>query len=122
MPRGVRSSRRAPRWCSRLKVLPKEAAEQTVSEMAERNPMGRVGDSREIAADFAFLAFDATYTTGAELDVDCITLQLRLLFSILNKLSNIASHLQNMLLISSMGSCWSQLLLPCKSWTELGPS
>lgn len=53
-----------------LKVMPKEAVEQLTAEMVQLNPMGRTGDSREIAAAFAFLAFDATYTTGAELVVD----------------------------------------------------
>jgi NAD(P)-dependent dehydrogenase (short-subunit alcohol dehydrogenase family) len=52
------------------KALPKEAAEQTRAEMTANNPMLRFGDPREIAKAVEFLAFDATYTTGAELAVD----------------------------------------------------
>ena len=35
-----------------------------------RNPMKRFGRPEEIARAVAFLAFDATFTTGAELPVD----------------------------------------------------
>ncbi|GAA5052836.1 SDR family oxidoreductase [Nocardia callitridis] len=52
------------------KTLPPEAAEQTKTEMAAENPMVRLGVPAEIAAAVVFLAFDATYTTGAELAVD----------------------------------------------------
>ena len=38
--------------------------------MAENAPMKRLGRSEEIAKAVAFLAFEATYTTGAELPVD----------------------------------------------------
>ncbi|NED83900.1 SDR family oxidoreductase, partial [Streptomyces sp. SID11233] len=34
------------------------------------NPMGRMGTPEEVAKAALFLAFDATYTTGAELPVD----------------------------------------------------
>jgi NAD(P)-dependent dehydrogenase (short-subunit alcohol dehydrogenase family) len=34
------------------------------------NPMLRFGESSEVAKAVLFLAFDATYTTGAELTVD----------------------------------------------------
>jgi len=50
--------------------LPTELAEQTKAEMIAGNPMLRFGDPREVAAAVAFLAFDATYTTGAEFTVD----------------------------------------------------
>jgi NAD(P)-dependent dehydrogenase (short-subunit alcohol dehydrogenase family) len=50
--------------------LPEEAAEQTKAQMIANNPMLRFGDPSEIAKAVAFLAFDATYTTGAELAVD----------------------------------------------------
>lgn len=50
--------------------LPKEAAEQAKAQMTADNPMLRFGEPREIALAAAFLAFDATYTTGAELVVD----------------------------------------------------
>lgn len=52
------------------KALPKEAAEQTKARMTADNPMQRFGESSEVARAVAFLAFEATYTTGAELTVD----------------------------------------------------
>lgn len=50
--------------------MPKEAAEQTKAQMSQENPMLRFGNPLEVAKAVAFLAFDATYTTGAELPVD----------------------------------------------------
>ncbi|WP_261558611.1 glucose 1-dehydrogenase [Frankia tisae] len=50
--------------------LPKEAAEQTKAQMTADNPMQRFGDPDEVARAVAFLAFEATYTTGAEIAVD----------------------------------------------------
>ncbi|MBB6670405.1 SDR family oxidoreductase [Cohnella nanjingensis] len=50
--------------------MPKAAAEQTKAQMSQENPMLRVGDPLEVAKAVAFLAFDATYTTGAEFPVD----------------------------------------------------
>lgn len=50
--------------------MPKEAAEQTKAQMTAENPMLRFGDPSEVAKAVVFLAFDATYTTGAELPVD----------------------------------------------------
>jgi NAD(P)-dependent dehydrogenase (short-subunit alcohol dehydrogenase family) len=50
--------------------MPAEAAEQTKAGMKANNPMGRFGTSEEIAKAVAFLGFDATFTTGAELTVD----------------------------------------------------
>jgi len=52
------------------KSMPREAAEQTKAQMAADNPMLRMGDPTEVARAVMFLAFDATYTTGAELAVD----------------------------------------------------
>ena len=52
------------------KVMPNEAAERTKAEMIANVPMQRFGDSSEIAAAVAFLAFDATFTTGVEFAVD----------------------------------------------------
>jgi NAD(P)-dependent dehydrogenase (short-subunit alcohol dehydrogenase family) len=40
------------------------------AQMAEQVPMKRVGNVDEVAAAVEFLAFDATFTTGAELPVD----------------------------------------------------
>ena len=50
--------------------MPKEAAEQTKAQMSQENPMLRFGQSLEVAQAVAFLAFDATYTAGAEFPVD----------------------------------------------------
>jgi NAD(P)-dependent dehydrogenase (short-subunit alcohol dehydrogenase family) len=52
------------------KVMPKQAAEQAMAEMVQRNPMQRSGRADEVAKAVVFLAFDATYTTGSELAVD----------------------------------------------------
>ncbi|KPC71637.1 short-chain dehydrogenase [Streptomyces sp. NRRL WC-3753] len=52
------------------KSMPKEAAEQTKAQMAAENPMRRMGTPEEVARTMAFLAFEATFTTGAELPVD----------------------------------------------------
>ncbi|MFI0420732.1 SDR family oxidoreductase [Spongiactinospora sp. 9N601] len=52
------------------KSMPREAADQVKAQMAAENPMLRMGTSAEIAKAALFLAFDATYTTGAELAVD----------------------------------------------------
>lgn len=52
------------------KSMPKEAAEQTKAQMKQQIPMLRFGDPVEVAKVVAFLAFDATYTTGAEFPVD----------------------------------------------------
>lgn len=52
------------------KTLPAPAAAQTRQQMSESNPMKRFGRPEEVAKAVAFLAFEATYTTGAELAVD----------------------------------------------------
>ena len=48
----------------------KDAAAGVIKHMIELNPMKRLGTSEEIAKAVLFLAFDATFTTGAELPVD----------------------------------------------------
>ena len=50
--------------------LPEDIAAQAKSQMTAENPMLRFGTAEEVAAAVAFLAFDATYTNGAELVVD----------------------------------------------------
>ncbi len=50
--------------------LPAEVAAQAKSQMTTENPMLRFGAADEVAKAAAFLAFDATYTNGAELAVD----------------------------------------------------
>jgi NAD(P)-dependent dehydrogenase (short-subunit alcohol dehydrogenase family) len=52
------------------KTMPPEAVEETKAQMAAVIPMLRVGTPEEVAKAVAFLAFDATFTTGAELAVD----------------------------------------------------
>ncbi|CAL9405655.1 putative oxidoreductase [Streptomyces sp. enrichment culture] len=53
-----------------LKSMPREAAEQMKAGMAAENPMERMGRPEEVARAVLFLAFEATFTTGAELAVD----------------------------------------------------
>ncbi len=48
----------------------KDAAAQLREKMAAMTPMKRFGTSDEIAKAVLYLAFDATFTTGAELPVD----------------------------------------------------
>jgi len=48
----------------------KDMAAEVARQMREANPMKRFGTSEEIAKAVLFLAFDATFTTGAELPVD----------------------------------------------------
>jgi NAD(P)-dependent dehydrogenase (short-subunit alcohol dehydrogenase family) len=48
----------------------KDMAAQVTGQMREASPMKRFGTSEEVAKAVLFLAFDATYTTGAELPVD----------------------------------------------------
>ncbi len=48
----------------------KDVAAQLREQMTGMNPMKRFGTSDEIAKAVLFLAFDATFTTGAELPVD----------------------------------------------------
>lgn len=47
-----------------------DAAEQAMDQLREANPMKRLGRPEEVARAVAFLAFEATFTTGAELTVD----------------------------------------------------
>jgi NAD(P)-dependent dehydrogenase (short-subunit alcohol dehydrogenase family) len=53
------------------KMFPdKDAAAQLREKMTAMTPMKRFGTSNEIAKAVLFLAFDATFTTGAEIPVD----------------------------------------------------
>src|SRR5450755_4390750 len=52
------------------KAFPEDAAAQIREKMTGMIPMKRWGKSDEIAKAVLFLAFDATFTTGAELPVD----------------------------------------------------
>ena len=74
LPRGIRVNAVSPGPIESpilLKIgMPKEAADQVSLQMKESVPMKRIGQPEEIAKAVAFLAIDATYTTGAELPVD----------------------------------------------------
>ena len=52
------------------KATSKETSDQVKAQVAQTNPMKRVGRPDEIARAALFLAFEATYTTGSELAVD----------------------------------------------------
>ena len=50
--------------------------DQAVAQFIATTPMQRLGTPAEVVTAMLFLAFDATYTTGAELVVDGGTTQL----------------------------------------------
>jgi NAD(P)-dependent dehydrogenase (short-subunit alcohol dehydrogenase family) len=75
LPRGIRVNAVTPGPIGSTDILqkvgmPKEAADQVYVQMADSAPMKRLGRPEEIAKAVAFLAIDATFTTGAELPVD----------------------------------------------------
>jgi NAD(P)-dependent dehydrogenase (short-subunit alcohol dehydrogenase family) len=73
LPRGIRVNAVSPGPVDTgilESTMTEEAAEQFKAERAADNPMRRFGTPDEVARAAAFLAFDATYTTGAELAVD----------------------------------------------------
>ena len=73
LPRGIRVNAVSPGPIDTgilERALPKEAAEQTRAQMTENNPMKRFGHPEEVAKAVMFLAFEATFTTGAEMPVD----------------------------------------------------
>lgn len=73
LPRGIRVNAVSPGPIDTgilERTLPKEAAERTRAQMTENNPMKRFGHPEEVAKAVMFLAFEATFTTGAEMPVD----------------------------------------------------
>jgi len=73
LPRGIRVNALSPGPVDTGILengMTEEAAEQFKAERAADNPMRRLGTPDEIARAAAFLAFDATYTTGTEFVVD----------------------------------------------------
>ena len=75
LPRGIRVNAVNPGPIGETDILqkagmPKELKDQVYIQMAESVPMKRLGQPEEVAKAVAFLAVDATYTTGAELMVD----------------------------------------------------
>ncbi len=74
LPRGIRVNAVTPGPIDTPiigKAFPdKDVAAQVTGQMRDMNPMKRFGTPEEIAKAVLFLAFDATFTTGAELPVD----------------------------------------------------
>ncbi|QKW51072.1 SDR family oxidoreductase [Streptomyces buecherae] len=73
LPRGIRVNAVSPGPIDTgvlERVMSAEAAEEFTARQVAGVPMGRFGTVEEVARAAAFLAFDATYTTGAELAVD----------------------------------------------------
>jgi NAD(P)-dependent dehydrogenase (short-subunit alcohol dehydrogenase family) len=73
LPRGVRVNAVSPGPIDTgilQKSFPKAVAEEMLAGFAAQIPMRRIGKPDEVARAALFLAFDATYTTGAELVVD----------------------------------------------------
>ncbi|WP_067676193.1 SDR family oxidoreductase [Nocardia miyunensis] len=73
LPRGVRVNAVSPGPIDTgilAKKLPPEAADEMLAGLTAQVPMQRLGTPEEVARAAVFLAFDATYTTGAELAVD----------------------------------------------------
>ncbi|MFJ9150264.1 SDR family oxidoreductase [Streptomyces sp. NPDC102270] len=74
LPRGIRVNAISPGPIAsgilETMNLSKEAADQFRAERIASNPMKRYGTVEEFAKAAAFLAFDATYTTGIELAGD----------------------------------------------------
>jgi NAD(P)-dependent dehydrogenase (short-subunit alcohol dehydrogenase family) len=74
LPRGIRVNAVSPGPTETPiigKAFPdKDVAAQLMGQMTESVPMKRFGTSEEVAKAVLFLAFDATFTTGAELPVD----------------------------------------------------
>ncbi|WP_017571630.1 SDR family oxidoreductase [Nocardiopsis halotolerans] len=73
LPRGIRVNAISPGPVDTgvlENTMSEEAAERFKEERVADNPMRRFGTTGEIAVAAAFLAFDATYTTGTELAVD----------------------------------------------------
>jgi NAD(P)-dependent dehydrogenase (short-subunit alcohol dehydrogenase family) len=74
-PRGIRVNAVNPGPIGETEILQKvgmskEAKDQVYIQMAQSVPMKRLGRPEEIAKAVAYLAIDATFTTGAEIPVD----------------------------------------------------
>src|SRR5690606_25629186 len=79
LPRGIRVNAVSPGPIDTgilENTMSAEAAAEFKAERVAVNPMRRFGTPEEVARAAAFLAFEATYTTGAELAVDGGTSQL----------------------------------------------
>ena len=73
LPRGIRVNAVSPGPVDTPifdKATAKDLADEIKLQLREANPMKRFGLPEEVAKAVLFLAFEATYTTGAELPVD----------------------------------------------------
>lgn len=73
LPRGIRVNAVSPGPVDTPiidKAASKEVADEVKRQLREANPMKRFGRPEEVAKAVVFLAFEATYTTGAEIAVD----------------------------------------------------
>ncbi|GGM17895.1 short-chain dehydrogenase [Streptomyces fumigatiscleroticus] len=73
LPRGIRVNAISPGPVDTgilENTMTKEAADRFKADRVAENPMQRFGTPEEIARAMAFLAFDATYTTGTEFVAD----------------------------------------------------
>lgn len=74
LPRGIRVNAVKPGYIDsgvlERSELPAEATRAAHQAMRAATPMGRPGTPEEVASAVEFLAFDATFTTGAELSLD----------------------------------------------------
>ena len=73
LPRGIRVNAVSPGVIDTdilEKIASKEVSDRAKVDLADSNPMRRIGRPEEIAKAVLFLAFDATYTNGFELPVD----------------------------------------------------
>ena len=74
LPRGIRVNAVSPgpiaTPIAAKTGMTEEMIGHVMEQFKETNPMKRIGEPEEVAKAVAFLAFDATYTTGAELPVD----------------------------------------------------
>ncbi|MFE2384231.1 SDR family oxidoreductase [Streptomyces misionensis] len=73
LPRGVRVNAVSPGPIDTGildRSLPADIAETMKDTYRSNNPMRRLGSSEEVAAAVAYLAFGATFSTGAEFPVD----------------------------------------------------
>ncbi|GAO04025.1 SDR family oxidoreductase [Anaeromyxobacter sp. PSR-1] len=74
LPRGIRVNAVSPGFTATPTLGVTGASKEEVAafekEGNELTPMGRIGSPGEVARAALFLAFDATFTTGAELPVD----------------------------------------------------
>ncbi len=73
LPQGIRVNAVSPGPIDSgvlYKMMPKEAANRTIKQMTDDNPMKRFGRPEEVGKAMIFLAFEATFTTGAEFVVD----------------------------------------------------